>query len=244
MSQTDPRVAHALAYPFDIPAASFLFAGGQSIAVEDAGPRPDTAGLVPVLVSGSNAAPAQLSHKFSPLPGCPDIPVLRGQAHSVAAVHSCHFAGYGSIPATLIPRPGATTDLFCTFLPPALLPVMHRSESLGRNYDFLRLEDVVFEAHGQEVAAPYAYVSRHGVLGLEGAPVGVAGVPCDDASLPRRPQGALLAHAHACLAPETPFAAFLLRLIEEDAARAKAIDRLKQVSALPLERPAAWRQAS
>lgn len=244
MSQTDPRVAHALAYPFDIPVGSFLFAGGRPTTVEETEPRPDTAGLVPVLVSGSNAAPAQLSRKFSHLPGCPDIPVLRGRARAVAAVHSCHFAGYGSIPATLIPRPGATTDLFCTFLPPALLPVMHRSESLGRNYDFLRLGDVVFEAHGQEVAAPYAYVSRHGVLGLEGAPVGVQGVPCDDASLPRRPQAALLAHAHACLAPEAPFAAFVLRLIEDEPARAEAIDRLKQVSALPLERPAAWRQVT
>lgn len=244
---TDPRIRHALAYPFEGPDDSFVFAAGRALPLAgsaEALNRLNDGDLVPVLVSGSNAAPSHLARKVSAIADYPAIPVLRGTARDVAAVHSCHFAGYGAIPATVMPRDGATTTLFCTFLAPSLLPVMHRSETLGRNYDFLRLDGVAFDTHGATIAAPHAYVSRHGCLGWAGEPVGVLGVPCDDPALTARPQAELLAQAHALLAPDIRFETFVLRLIENTAARARAGTALKRATGLPLSVPARWRHAA
>src|SRR5215217_1412013 len=163
--EPDKIVERALAYPFDPPADSYVLDGRE--------PRPLDPGELdgvrdsryPVLAYGSNSSTRALLRKFA---GDLHLPVLRGTLPDFDVVYSSHLSAYGSVPVTLHPAPGAQIETFVTLLTDEQLVRLAETEF---NYAIRRLDGARFRGREIEVEAPIAFVSRHGALGIEGAPV-------------------------------------------------------------------------
>ena len=145
------RIRHAESYPFARPACSYLFADGGMRPL-----RPDRRAdacedRIPILAVGANASPDRLAAKF----GSDDvIPVMRAILEDFVIVFAGHFCGYGAIPATLYPCPGAHTRIWINWLTPAQRQIMHRSEGVidhkeaAPRYDYVELDGLDLRPDG------------------------------------------------------------------------------------------------
>jgi hypothetical protein len=220
------RIAHACAYPFARPACSYLFADG--------GMHPLATGYqdkrVPVVASGSNAAPERLLAKFGQEGAA--IPVTRAVLHEFAVVFAGHFTRYGAIPATLAPHPGAETQVWVTWLSPLQLEMMHESEGViacrevQQRYDYVELEAIRLHVDGLPlIRAAGAYLSRR-MLAHEGPPIRFAEVRAKGCGLHARSQAAGLRLAHQLLDPAASFAAFMTKVLSDADERQVLFDAL------------------
>lgn len=189
MTRTSPQI-NAIEYPFAQLDYDFFFFNGKCVPIQELNierpgqsrlktpgqmsidayasarsVRPDDAWCA-LLVSGSNAAPQQLLRKVR-LFGSFNAIVVQGEVSDFLPVYSAHAASYGAIPATLLDQEGARARLPCILVPRSLLPALHRSERIGRNYDFFEIA-TSFKANrtGAPVQELHAYLSRYGALGL------------------------------------------------------------------------------
>jgi hypothetical protein len=217
------RIRRAEAYPFDVPGDSYLFPEGRLEGV-------DIRGRVPVIACGSNASPARLREKLGE--GA-RVPVLRARLAGHAVVYAAHFAAYGALPATLHPCPGATAHLFVTLLAPGLLERMHATEGTGDRYDYRVLDglDLAVEGLGR-IERAGAYLATAGTVLRDGAPVRLAAVRAEGCPWPARGQAEMLRWAHARLAPERSWEAFMDRVTGSRLARLRYRRRLE---GLPFE---------
>jgi hypothetical protein len=147
-------------YPFGRAKGSFVLAGATP-------PRALTD--PPLLAFGANAAPEVLARK---LPGVPVAAVV-GTLRGFAVVHSAHVSPYGAVPATLVPHPGGSVAVHALVLgggdPAAALAALDATEP---NYDRVTLRGIELALDGLgTVSAAEAYVSKHGPLVVDGAPV-------------------------------------------------------------------------
>lgn len=211
---SDPIVATAEAYPFALPEGSFALCG-------HAGGEIDLASRLPLLCIGSNAAPERLSAKLA---GDPDpVPVLEAVLHDHAVVYAAHFARYGSVPATLIPHPGARARVFVAFVTPAQLELLDESEGLPERY-----RRVVLRARLELAGAPppstvHASAAARGPLMLAGRPVCIAEIPTIGTTPPGPdPAGAPAPAASPC-AGAGPYGAFAGTVVQDADARFKAL---------------------
>ncbi len=258
-------IERARRYPFAIPEYSFLYLDGQGMKLEmragaglaeatlhvDGAARPlaqvaraagvDPAALLTertaVLSFGSNASPEQLARKFSGMPGPVLIPVLRGTLSGFDAVYSAHIARYGSVPAALAASPGCAVRVFVNLLDAAQLREMHRSEGVGRNYAFSRLEGVELELDGGTVMRSLCfYRSCGGVLMEGGRPIALAAIPARGRVFPALDEAGALDWVRRRLAPERDLDAFIAANIASPEQRAANILALAAFSA-PAEFP-------
>lgn len=195
------RLRHARAYPFAIPAASFLFVDGAArhLRPGETFAEHHYADRVPVIACGSNRSPARLAEKF---PDGGDVPVERAWLRDFDVVFSAHITGYGSVPATLAPSPGTRVEVSITWLDAAQLAVMHASETRGENYDYVKLArlDLTLEGDGRwhrALAEAYAYQSRRGALSVDDGPVALGAVRAEGRIFPVMSQDEILAAVHA-----------------------------------------------
>ena len=199
-------IAHALGYPFGIPTGSYLFAEGRPVDFD--GSDPAAGGRVPVLAFGANASPVGLEQKLGARAAGARVPVVAGALHDFDVVHSAHVAPYGSIPGALQHCPGAVAAVHVVYLLPEELAEVHRSEP---NYVFACVREIDLRleggAHADEM---HAYITRHGCLRLDGAPVGVAAVPVAGRTWPTLDQPGMLAAARDRLAPKDELNEFVL----------------------------------
>jgi hypothetical protein len=182
-----------LDYPFELASSSFVWTAGGIEPLPRSVPVGDlSVGRRPVAAIGSNASPGQLTRKFGGErftdPSSPDgqVPVLRAELDDVDVVYGAHLASYGSLPATLLDAPGATAQVFITWLTPRQLARMNETEGLGDAYQLRRLEGV--RCHGRDVGPALAYVTVEGACLLGGHPLGLTAVPCPGSSRPRGTQ--------------------------------------------------------
>jgi len=200
-------VSRAEAYPYDLREEAFVFKGGLAQPFEDR----LTAGRTPVLAIGSNGAPQRLAHKFGDEAV---VPVLPARLHDHAVVYAAAITSYGSVPATLVEAPGATALVSLTFLDDAQLEVMHVTEQLGRNYDFVALQDVVATDGSTLPGQVLAYRSRYGPLRLDDRPLRLAEVPTVGTTFGAAYQSGVLALLHHRFArPGEIYAAFIGDLV-------------------------------
>jgi hypothetical protein len=199
-------VAHALAYPFGVPSGSYVLEDGRPVPLNGSGA---VAGdREAVLAFGANASPAALAIKLGDRAVAASVPVVAAKLHDFDVVHSAHVSPYGSIPGTLQHSPGAVASVHVVHLRPDELAAVHRSEP---NYDFGRLRDVDLRLEaGGRLDAVHAYLSRHGCLRLDGAPVGVAAIAVAGRAWPALDQPAMLTAARDALAPGEPLEEFVL----------------------------------
>jgi hypothetical protein len=151
-------------YPFGRALESFFLGG----AAADALP----AGR-PLLAYGANASPEALARK---LPGVP-VAALPGVLHGWTIVHSAHVSPYGQVPATLLRDPDGRSDaaVHVLLVDPADRGLLDATEP---NYDLVTLTGLDLEV---EVLGPLAvadaYLSKHGALEIDGAPVALGALP-------------------------------------------------------------------
>jgi hypothetical protein len=212
----------AKSYPFGHPRESYLYRDGGPRQLDE--PRRAIKGRVPVLASGSNAAPQQLARKFENyVPGA-EIPVIRSDLADFDSVYNAHITTYGSVPATLFPSPGTVLETFITWLDHKQLAVMHATEQPGINYQFAELKGLILEVAGVGVLdAAYAYISVVGCLSHDGAPVSLAEVAARGRQFAARGQGEIQAVIRERIAPGTSLDPFILENIENhDLRRARS----------------------
>ncbi len=254
-------VRRALTYPFDLAEGSFVLCAGDIfplVAADVEDPRNSRivvsekihsladeftrrighpmakAGWVPVLASGSNASPVRLLEKFGDVPGA-TVLVVKGAVTQLVSVYSAHITRYGSISATLQHVEGARAHVFCLLVPQTLLPLLHKSEALGMNYDFYRLEGAQFETQeGATIGDLHAYLSRWGSLQIDGQNVGLAAFRAAGVTGPVMAQGDVMARVHGLLSPGETLHRFILTNIKDDALRKQRIKRLSRDHAQPV----------
>jgi hypothetical protein len=182
-----------LTYPFDVPSHSFLWLAGGIEALSSSNLIPDqTTRRYAVLAIGSNAAPTQLSRKFSDDrfldPSSPNgcIPVLTAEVDGVDVVYGAHLAPYGAIPATLVDTVNSCAHVFVTWLTSTQLERMHETEGLGHAYQLRRITGV--RSQGKDVDDVVSYVTIAGVAVLDGGPLGLESVHTPGSHWPRGTQ--------------------------------------------------------
>ncbi|MEX0808308.1 MAG: hypothetical protein WD044_06230 [Dongiaceae bacterium] len=218
------RLALARSYPFDIPDGSFLFRNGAARPLPDA---PDLAGRTPVLAIGSNQSPAQLARKFAHLPGT-EIPVTRVWLDDYDICYATHVTRYGSIPGNLHPCNGMRVRLSITWLDETQLCVMHATEIVGESYVYARLNRLGLETEdGRRVDSALAYVSLHGVMRIDGAPLGLASMAAEGRPHPAAFQNEALAALHRRCGSRDAIADFILAAIADPAERTRRTDLLR-----------------
>ena len=257
-------LTRAKRYPFARPEYSFVFAAGRAVEIVETGSDPladcnvrlggrvmaavealdelgvaDAAPLAQrtaVLGYGSNAAPEQLARKFHDSLGETVIPVLRARLADHDVVYSAHFARYGSIAATLAVSPGTTVDVAVLYLGPAELARIHDTE-LGV-YDFGTLDDARLAMW--DAALPPAplevYLSRHGGVAHNGAPLALAEIAAQGRRFSALSQEQVLDLARDRLAPDQALDSFLATVIDDNAARERFTGALR-ACAVPLPHP-------
>jgi len=123
----------------------------------------------PLIAYGANASPAALAAKVGATP----VMALAGTLRGWAVVHSAHISPYGAVPATIVPRDGASA-VVCVLLC-ADLRALDASEP---NYERLALHDLDLSAERLgAVGEADAYVSRHGPLLIDGETVDLGARP-------------------------------------------------------------------
>ena len=153
----------AFDYPYQAPQGAFVVRAGH---IESWDERVSLEGRLPVLSVGSNRAPAQLLRKFGP---AAEVPVSPARLNECDICHVAALSGYAAVPASAFPSPGTRVVLNIAWLDRAQLAIMHRTETVGIAYDFVRwdtasithLAPQLLSATGQPV---YGYASRQGFL--------------------------------------------------------------------------------
>ncbi|MDX6650373.1 MAG: hypothetical protein QOJ97_2324 [Solirubrobacteraceae bacterium] len=223
-------VARALAYPFGVPEGSYALDGGEAGPLTEADLA--AADRVAVLAYGANASPGALAAKLGP--GVSRVAVVAGQLRDFDVVYSAHVSPHGAIPGTLQPCPGAVASVHAIHVTAEQLARLHRSEP---NYVFGRLHEVDLHLEGGGRAdAIHAYVSRHGCLVRDGAPVGVAAIPVRRRAWPEREEDAVLCAARDDLDPGTDLADFVLAHVADPELAARRTATLR-ATAIPFAWP-------
>ena len=88
-----------------------------------------------VAAVGSNAAPAQLRRKFRDHLDDVAIPVIQISVPDHVVAYANRIAVYGSIPATLVERPGGSVRVWATLLTARDYAIMNGTEDRGEIYD-------------------------------------------------------------------------------------------------------------
>lgn len=204
----------ALSYPYHCPGHSFVIADGRTIPISEIDPEnllasrigdgsisehfPEWNPVAKVVACGSNRAPAQLLRKFGSKWPAPVLSV-RAQLMGWDVVRSAHITSYGTIPAALIPSPGATVAISLQLLDEQSLERMHRTEAVGINYSYEAIDGIVLA--GASISNCTVYRGLHGHLQLDG-PQAFAEIECTGRQLPEMNQPELLRKVQQMLSPE------------------------------------------
>ena len=221
----EAALAHALAYPWERPASSYVMRDGEVELL--AGMEPDerravvaqfARGRYPLVAFGANGAPSRLEERFGEFAERADRDVLvqTGRLHGVDVAAQATPTAFGTMPGVLYASSGTAVRASVLWVTPVQLATLTMME-LG--YKLGRLDQARFELDEDERAVDgvFAYVSRIGALRLGGEPVALAAVPADGRSLRAMTQEELLAEVAAlAFGPETG-AAELVRMCLSDA---------------------------
>lgn len=224
--QTDPVLARAAGYPYDITKHSFTFIDG-AVAPFDPHLRE---GRRPVIGYGSNQSPIRLRQKYGT--DHAPIPVQRAWLADHDVVYSAHFSSYGSLPAALRHVPGTRVAVAVNWLSDAELEVMHPTEI--DNYHFARLDGLRLEMDRSEtVDAAWAYLSFRGHVGEGAQPFALAEVAAEGRRLVALSQREALALMRDRLSPGDPLDAFVRAHIDDAGIRAERVVAL-EAAAVPV----------
>lgn len=243
----------ALTYPYTAPPYSYLYHYGH-ICPMIGDWKQLLVSRYPVIAYGSNRAPRQLWRKFGDQA---IIPVTKARLSGFDIVYSAHFAGYGAIPATIIPSQGTVCDVFLIWLNQAQLWRMHESESLGRHYGYglfafagatetisapLSENDPLFEFGPQselicDITGPLSevgcYYSLKGCLSHQKKPIALAQIRAKGRPYPQMTQEAVLDHARQQISANLALPDFIEQIIQDKPFREQAVAEMQKFSHHP-----------
>lgn len=236
-------LARALRYPWQRPARSYVLRDTDVQLLDglDSAERRSTISAFtvdrhPIVAFGSNASPRTLTAKFAHFPDVEDrtVLVLAGDLHDVDVGASASPTVYGAMPAALFHSPGTAVRAAVLWLTAAQVTQLTWSEI---SYRLGRLDGARFAADEADVEVDglFAYVSRFGVLCVDGAPVALAAIPATGRSAPALTQAELLEVVARLVIAPTARAEDLVRDVFHD--MTTVVDRAAQVlwpSAQPL----------
>ncbi len=236
----------ALTYPYVAPSYSYLYHQGQICPMIGNWGRV-LHGRHPVIAYGSNRAPRQLWRKFGE---SETIPVTRARLTGFEIVYSAHFAGYGAMPATLIPSAGTICEVFLVWLTDAQLLRMHESEARGIHYEYAQF--VFPQAEGAEVITATAfefgpesslicqvkgaiaqagcYYSLKGCYISKDQPIALAGISGRKRILPQKTQTEILHFVRDQIAEDMTLTSFIETVIQNEVFRKQATENLQAQS--------------
>ena len=122
-----------------------------------------------VLAVGSNACPARLADpdKYG-RDASTFIPVFRGWIEDAVSVYVPYMCSYGSVPATIMGKRGASTFLWITLLSEPELRIMDISEGRGSHYDLIELPQAIFLINETlSITSVCAYYESYGLQDLD-----------------------------------------------------------------------------
>jgi hypothetical protein len=150
----------ALGYPYQRPQGSFRLVEGRLEPLDPSRERSHVSASsaenrerTPLIAYGANASPEALRRKLGPRAS---IDAIRTELAGFAVVYSAHISPYGAVPSTLVPDSGTKVDIHLLWADSEQLPLLSATEP---NYEL------------RPIAEARAYISRHGPLLLDGAPV-------------------------------------------------------------------------
>lgn len=218
-------LARAVEYPYARPAGSYVVDVRTGTAAPLDVAALDPRGRVARLAIGSNAAPAQLQRKLGAVAGSPTVPVVAVELRDHDVVYAAGLAGYGAVPATVVPSPGTRVAVHVTLLDREQLAVVDRSEAVGRAYAVVPIADDLVVA---PIALPppvEAYVAIAGPALAGDHPVALAAVTATGRRWPARTEREILtalASRH-----DLGLAAFVARVVGDDGYRAEVAADLR-----------------
>jgi len=176
---------HALGYPWERPAGSYVLREGEVDPIEAMTPA-DRLGVVaafardrhPLVAFGANGAPVRLQDRFAAFddPADREALVLTGELHDVDVGAQASPTAFGTVPGALFASPGTAVRAAILWLTPLQLAELTIAE-LGYRLGRLDRAHFVMDEAGVEVDDLYAFVSRVGALRLDGDPVALAAIP-------------------------------------------------------------------
>jgi hypothetical protein len=165
-------------------------------------------GAVGVLAYGANASPLVLRRKLGRRAAAAVL-ARRVTLPDTDVVYSAHVSRHGAIPATLARVGGTEVDAWLLAVPAAALPALDATEP-----NYVRAE----HPPGQ------AYLSRHGPLRVDGAPIALAVVPARGRALRALAEADLLEEVRRRLDPGADADRFVLaQLADERIRRARSV---------------------
>jgi hypothetical protein len=184
----DAAYRHALLYPWERPAGSYVLREGEVALIADLDPddRHDVVttlaeGRHPLVAFGANGAPERLLERFGALddPADRSVLVLTGMLHGVDVGAQASPTAFGTMPGALFASEGTAVRASVLWLTSRQLAIVTLAE-LG--YRLGRLDHARFVMDDEVVAVDdlFAYVSRIGALRIDGEPVALASVPATD----------------------------------------------------------------
>jgi hypothetical protein len=208
---TEELVRRALAYPYEPPVGSFAQIGDRTLPVPPA--EIDIAGRRALLAYGANAAPEALTRKLAALPPEP-IAVLRVSLTGWDVVYSAHVTRYGAVPAAVVPSPGTVVSVHLVFPSDEQLAAIAATE--GANYELEQLVDfsAEYEIGGEGPREIDAFVSVHGPLLFDGAPVALAAIPARDRAFRELTTPEMIERVRAALHPDLTLEQFVLHHVK------------------------------
>jgi len=124
-----------------------------------------------VLAVGSNASVAQMQHKYVQEPRRFAYPQFFAAVTGLDVGYAPMVAGYGAVPATAVPHPGATAQIAVQYLDETAVALLDATEG---GYDRVRLSPSqgvqVVLPNGDSLDCVDVYVARGGYLGDSGGP--------------------------------------------------------------------------
>jgi hypothetical protein len=208
---TDELVRRALAYPYDPPDGSFVQLGDRTLPVPPE--AIDIEGRRALLAYGANASPEALTRKLAHLEPRP-IPVLRVALSGWDVVYSAHVTRYGAVPAAVVASPGTVASVHLVFPDDEQLAALAATE--GQNYRLEQLVDFTaeLEVGGERPVEIDAFLSVHGPVLLDGAPVALAAIPARDRAFAELTTPEMIDRVRAALHPEMSLREFVLHHVE------------------------------
>jgi len=215
---------HALGYPWERPAGSYVLRQGEVERVEDTEPG-ERRTLVsefardrhPLVAFGANGAPSRLQARFAAFDDPADrvVLVLTGELQGVDVGAQASPTAFGTMPGVLFASPGTAVRASVLWLTPVQLAELTKAE-LGYRLGRLDRARFVMNDAGVAIGDLFAYVSRIGALRVDGQPVALAAIPARGRSAHAMTQEELLdAVATLALGPSAR-AADVVRMCFED----------------------------
>jgi hypothetical protein len=201
-------LAHALAYPWERPAHSYVLHDDIVELLDEIGPDRREAVLrrfltdrTPLLAIGSNSAPDVLRRKFAHFADQDDRDalVITGWLHEFDVGASAQLAAYGALPATIFPSPGTAARTSILWLTePQFTQLVWSELSYGIGTLHTRF---AADEPGFDVEQVVVFVSRFGAFCVDDDPVALAAVPAQGRTARALTQHELLTNVAATLRP-------------------------------------------